>query len=295
MCNGFKGMWFSGGCLLTKVKLINLEYPAVVNDEEKKPFLNKMLLSTSKDPEDSINWNDPSFQKIIKNVKDRNETEQNRLNVKMNKKPPREQAIITVEEKNKIQQEIEKENELKKSCFEIYKPAPIVYEKKPALMEVHYVEQFSVIPNGNEDESNEFSLNKIPLELRNQITIKENHHLGLLVELPTGVIGTIIETNDTYSNILQMDGNITQVSTSTFLAPIRDDGTVKDIKGRRVLNGDTVKIIKGEHENMEATVEHTYHNRVFGMFSYPDSPDEGKLLWVSTKMILLIGDDRGNC
>ena len=295
MCTGFNGMWFSGGCLLTKVKLINIEYPAVVTDEEKEPFQNKMLLSTSKDPEDSINWNDPSFQKIIKNVKDRNETEQNRLNVKMNKKPPREQAIITVEEKNKIQQEIEKEKELRMSCFELYKPEPVVYEKKPAHMEVHSVNIFNVLPSGIEEEKSELSLDSIPIELQKQIANKENHKLGLLVELPTYSVGVIIDTNDHFSIVLQMDGNITKIPFSSKLTPLQDDGTVKDIEGRRVLVGDTVKVINGECDGMEGIVEHTYNNRVFGKFSDPLSPDDGEFYWFSSKIIVLVADDRGNC
>ena len=295
MCDAFHGMYFTGGCLLTKVKLANIEYPADVNVQERKMFKNKMLLSYSKDPEDSIDWNDHRFYKIIKNVKDRNETEQSRMNIKFSKKPPREQALITVEEKHKILSQINKEKQQKMSYFETYTPPPVVYERKPVHMEIHTVNFFDTLPQSEEldKDIDEISLEKIPLDLREQIKAREAHKPGFLVELPQGTVGIILSVDDEKSVILQMDGNITDVPPSAVLIRLNDDGTVKDQKGKRVLPDDTVEIVAGNGTNLIGTVLHTYNNRIFGSFSDPCSLYEEKILCVSSKQIKLVADDQG--
>ena len=265
MCCGFHDMWFAGGCLLTQVKVQYIDFSAKVDDAEKEMFSNKMKLTEDYNPDDDIDWEDPDYPKIIKNIRDRNDTEHKRERVTFKKVPAREQMAITNEEKVQLIKELRAEQEARTARFETFVKKPPAVVKLPVKMEMKTVELYNEAPE--EITADELTIDMLPKSVVEEVSRLKLHSVGLLVELPSGIPGVVTHKEEKETTILLYDGHTRVIPITTELVKLNDDGTSEDVEGERVLRGDKVVVTEGEYEGYTGVVCHTYNNRVFGTFS----------------------------
>ena len=294
LCRGYKGMWFSGGFLLTKVRIICLQMNVLLTNEQKEIFENdKMLLckNIEREPIEDIEWTVDKYQKIIKFIRDRNESDLDKRGIVIKKIDPRAQIAITNEEKNYLKTTMEMEVQQAMSKFKIVQKQQI---KKPKLPHGRVVQNeisiYESDPNSKESQFERFKNQKYSQSLIDSCKNSFLHEEGHLVRLNDGFVGVIMKTTDTKTEILLIDNSLRVVSPISELSHQKEDSSVRDHENQRIYCGDEIEIIANEsNENLEGyngIVLHVFDKYVFGRFSNEENQHIQK--WILSSNIKVI-------
>lgn len=281
LCCGFNGMWFTAGTLLTKINLECLAINKKVSEEEKELFSQQMVLSENiEDPPDDADWPSEKYSKVIKQIRDKTDTEIGRKNRVKKREDPREMTKITNEEKNfiKTSMELEKQ-EIMDMFIHPHKEPSKKIKNLPSNRAISSNQIYSCDPNSTVCQLQRFHDNEASKTLIEKAKMKIFHTPGSFVKLEDGGSGIVISANDKETKILLTNNNSVTVPALSPLEFKEESGKAKDRHGNRLFCGDVVSVVSGIYKKYQGGIIHILEYRLFGRFS-----KEGKkeiLCWVN--------------
>ena len=293
ICRGYKGMWFSGGFLLTKVKINCIDFNVEPTEEQREMFeKDKMMLCTNEErvAVEEIDWPTDRYQKIIKFMRDRNEIDFDKHGIVLKKMDPRSQIAATNEEKNYLLTTIEMEEKQAMSKFIIVKRPQTRKPKIPNSRQMTTdIQVYDSDPNSKENRLEKFQINKFSKKLVEGCKNASVHQAGQMVRLSDGFVGVITATNLEETVVLLFDNSARVIPSFSQISIQKEDSSVRDADKNRLFKGDEVDVINNkEYSGFSGIISHVFDHYVFGRFT--DNGENAHQIWLPCDNVKMKSD-----